>query len=63
VWRHVRLSATRLDERTAPVGSVIVRLVGGGTAARINVVTRSHGKSPGVDPTLEAWIARWQATP
>jgi hypothetical protein len=38
---------TRLDGRTAPAGSVIVHLVGGGPAARINVVARSHGESPG----------------
>ena len=55
--------ATRLDGRTTPLGSVIVGLAGGGPAAWINVVYRSHGRPLDFDPTLEAWIARWQASP
>jgi hypothetical protein len=54
---------TRLDGRATPLGSTIVRLAGGGPAAWINVVYRSHGRPLDFDPTLEAWIARWQAWP
>ena len=54
---------TRLDARTTPLASVILRLVGGGPAAWINVVYRSHGRPLDFDPTLDAWIARWQAPP
>jgi hypothetical protein len=54
---------TRLDGRATPLASVILRLVGGGPAAWINVVYRSHGRPLDFDPTLEAWIARWQTQP
>jgi hypothetical protein len=53
----------RLDGRTTPLANVILRLVGGGPAAWVNVVYRSHGRPLDFDPTLEAWIARWQAQP
>jgi hypothetical protein len=55
--------ATRLDGRATPLAGVIFRLVGGGPAAWINVVYRSPGRPLQHDPTLDAWIARWQAAP
>ena len=55
--------ATRLDGRATPLAGVIFRLVGGGPAAWINVVYRSPGRPLEHDPTLDAWIARWQAAP
>jgi hypothetical protein len=53
----------RLDGRSTPLASVIVKLVGGGPDAWVNVVYRSHGRPLDFDPTLEAWIARWQVQP
>lgn len=55
--------ATRLDGRATPLASVIVRLVGGGPAAWINVIYRRPGRPIQHTPTVEAWIARWQAAP
>jgi hypothetical protein len=55
--------ATRLDGRATPLASVIVRLVGVGPAAWINVIYRSPGRPLQHTPTVEAWIARWQAAP
>lgn len=53
----------RLDGRSTPLANVILRLAGGGPAAWINVVYRSHDRPLDFDPTVEAWIARWQAAP
>ena len=55
--------ANRLDGRSTPMANVILRVAGGGPAAWINVVYRSHGRPLDFDPTVEAWIARWQAAP
>jgi hypothetical protein len=55
--------ATRLDGRATPLAGVILSLVGGGPAAWINVVYRSPARPLQHDPTLDAWIARWQAAP
>jgi hypothetical protein len=55
--------ATRLDGRATPLAGVIFRLVGGGPAAWINVVYRRPSRPLQHDPTLDAWIARWQAAP
>jgi hypothetical protein len=55
--------ATRLDGRATPLAGVILRLVGGGPAAWINVVYRSPSRPLQHEPTLDAWIARWQAAP
>jgi hypothetical protein len=55
--------ATRLDGRATPLADVIFRLVGGGPAAWINVVYRSPSRPLQHEPTLDAWIARWQAAP
>jgi hypothetical protein len=55
--------ATRLDGRATPLADVIFRLVGGGPAAWINVVYRSPSRPLQHGPTLDAWIARWQAAP
>jgi hypothetical protein len=55
--------ANRLDGRSTPLANVILRLAGGGPAAWVNVVYRSHGRPLDFDPTVEAWIARWQALP
>lgn len=52
---------TRLDGNATPVANVVLRLAGGGPAAWVNVVYRSHGRPLDFDPTLEAWIARWKA--
>jgi hypothetical protein len=50
---------TGLHARVTPLASVVLRLTGGGPAAWINVVYRSHGRPLDFDPTVEAWIARW----
>jgi hypothetical protein len=55
--------ANRLDGRTTPLANVILRLADGGPAAWINVIYRSHGRPLDFDPTVEAWIARWQVLP
>ena len=55
--------ATRLDGRATPLADVIFRLVGGGPAAWINVVYRSPSRPLQHEPTIDAWIARWQAAP
>ena len=55
--------ATRLDGLATPLAGVIFRLVGGGPAAWINVVYRSPSRPLQHGPTLDAWIARWQAAP
>jgi len=54
---------TRLDGRATPLADVIFRLVGGGPAAWVNVVYRSPSRPLQHDPTVDAWIARWQAAP
>jgi hypothetical protein len=53
----------RLDGRSTPLANVVLHLDGGGPAAWINVVYRSHGRPLDFDPTVEAWIARWQVLP
>jgi hypothetical protein len=53
----------RLDGRSTPLANVVFHLDGGGPAAWINVVYRSHGRPLDFDPTVEAWIARWQLLP
>jgi hypothetical protein len=50
---------TSLDSRATPLANVVLRLRGGGPAAWINVVYRSHGRPLDFDPTVEAWIERW----
>jgi hypothetical protein len=53
----------RLDGRSTPLANVVLHIDGGGPAAWINVVYRSHGRPLDFDPTVEAWIARWQVLP
>jgi hypothetical protein len=53
----------RLDGRSTPLANVVLHIEGGGPAAWINVVYRSHGRPLDFDPTVEAWIARWQVLP
>jgi hypothetical protein len=53
----------RLDGRSTPLANVVLHIDGGGPAAWINVVYRSHGRPLDFDPTVEAWIARWQLLP
>ena len=55
--------ANRLDGRSTPLANVVLHLDGGGPAAWINVVYRSHGRPLDFDPTVEAWIARWEVLP
>jgi hypothetical protein len=55
--------ANRLDGRTTPLANVILQLADSGPAAWINVIYRSHGRPLDFDPTVEAWIARWQVLP
>ena len=52
---------TGLHARVTPLASVVLRLRGGSPAAWINVVYRSHGRPLDFDPSVEAWIARWEA--
>jgi hypothetical protein len=55
--------ATRLDGRATPLADVIFRVVGGGPAAWINVVYRRPSRPLQHEPTVDAWIARWQSAP
>ena len=50
---------TGLHARLTPLANVVLRLRGGGPAAWINVIYRSHGRPLDFDPSVEAWIARW----
>jgi hypothetical protein len=50
---------TGLHARVTPLASVVLRWRGGGPAAWINVIYRSHGRPLDFDPSVEAWIARW----